>query len=83
VIVPAKIRTATARCNPARIASAASMIFWRGRRSAHTPPNSISAIIGSDCAASTSPRSVGDPVLRVMNSASATITTWSPSALAA
>ena len=36
---------------------------------------------GSDCAASTSPRSVGEPVRWVMYSASATITTWSPTAL--
>jgi hypothetical protein len=82
VMPPVKIRIATARCSPARTASVASMIFWRGSLSAHTPPSSISVIIGSDCAASTSPRSVADPVLRVMNSASATITTWSPIALA-
>ena len=59
------------------------MIRWRGSRSAHTPPNSSSATSGSVCAASTSPRSVGEPVRCVMNSASATTTTRSPTTLAA
>ena len=49
---------------------------------AHTPPNSSSATSGSDWAPSTSPRSVAEPVGWVMNSASATITTRSPIALA-
>jgi len=75
VIAPVKIRIATARCSAARAASVASMIHWRGSRSAHTPPSSISVTIGSACAANTSPRSDAEPVLRVMNSASATITT--------
>ena len=80
---PVKISAARMKCSAARLTSATIMIRWRGRRSAHTPPNSISETIGSACAASTSPRSVGEPVWRVMNSASATITTWSPTALAA
>ena len=58
------------------------MIRWRGSRSAHTPPNSSSATSGTDCAASTSPRSVAEPVRWVTNSAIATTTTRSPITLA-
>ena len=66
----------------ARTTSVAIMIRWRGRRSAQTPPNSSSATSGAVCAASTSERSVGEPLRCVMNSASATTTTRSPTALA-
>jgi hypothetical protein len=78
---PAKIIAASVRCSPARTLSAPIMILRRPlppKRSAHTPPNRISAIIGSACAASTKPRSVADPVRSVTYNASATITTWSP-----
>ncbi len=59
------------------------MIRWRGSRSAHTPPNSSSAMSGTVCAASTSPRSVAEPVSCVTYSAIATTITWSPMTLAA
>jgi hypothetical protein len=78
---PAKISAASVRCSPARTLSAPIMILRRPvppKRSAQTPPNRISAIIGSACAASTKPRSVADPVRSVTYNASATITTWSP-----
>jgi hypothetical protein len=78
---PAKIRIASVSCSPARTLSAAIMILRRPgppKRSAHTPPNRISAISGSACADSTKPRSVADPVRSVTYSASAMITTWSP-----
>ena len=37
-----KISAARMKCSAARLTSATIMIRWRGRRSAHTPPNSIS-----------------------------------------
>ncbi len=74
-IVPAKIRAARSACRAKRARSVAIMIRWRGSRSAQTPPNSSSATNGSVCAASTSPRSVGEPVRCVTNSASATMIT--------
>lgn len=75
---PVRISVANAPCSTARTESAPIMIRRRPRppkRSAHTPPSRISATSGSAWAASTSPRSVAEPVRCVMYSASATITT--------
>jgi hypothetical protein len=78
---PVRMITASVACSTARALSAPIMILRRPappKRSAHTPPNRIRPISGSACAASTKPRSVADPVRSVTYSASATITTWSP-----
>jgi hypothetical protein len=44
---PPRISAARIACSAARVRSAAIMIFCRGSRSAHTPPNSNSATNGS------------------------------------
>ena len=79
--VSVKIRTASSPWSAARATSAVSITRARGRRSAHTPPISRNASIGSSCAPSTIPTSVGLSVRSVTNSARATVTTLSPSAL--
>ena len=70
-------------CRPARARSVAIMIRWRGQAvGPHAAEQHAARPAARDCAASTRPRSVAEPVRCVMYSASATITTWSPTALA-
>ena len=59
---PAKISAASSACRKNRARSEAIMTFWRGSRSASTPPTRMKPIRGSAWAARTSPTSLGEPI---------------------
>src|SRR5688500_3425282 len=70
--VPVSKRIASAPWAAAPTRSAATMTTWRGTRSAQTPPTTRKRICGRKLAASTSPRSDGDPVRSTTAKARAT-----------
>ncbi len=59
---PVKIRAASSACSTKRTRSVEIITRVRDSRSAHTPPSSRKPTMGSACAASTSPTSLGEPI---------------------